>query len=360
MAQQINADLTATQTTYIFQAGGINLSVSFLSPLLLNDLEVAARPVSYVTFATRSTDGKSHDVQLFMGIAGTIATNLPNQEVISKSDKNSSVQWLSIGTKEQQLLRKKGDDLRIDWGYAYLAAPQNASAQLKSGHFSALKDAFVKNQPSAGQTSTGAGSELAMSAVLNLGKVEKAEKAQHLLIAYDDLYSVQYFGENLRPWWNRTGKVTIGQLLTLAEKDYTILQTKCALFDKTIETDALKVGGKEYADLCKLAYRQAIAAHKIVAKPNGELLFFSKENFSNGSIGTVDVTYPSAPLFLAYNTELMKGMLRPIFDYSESGQWTKPFPAHDVGTYPLANGQTYPEICRWKKAEICYYSPPPS
>src|SRR5438132_13837049 len=130
-------------------------------------------------------------------------------------------------------------------------------------------------------------------------------------------------------------------LLKAAERDYASLSERCRAFDEELMADLRKVGGEDYARLAALAFRQTIAAHKLTADFDRSARFFSKENFSNGSIDTVDVTYPSAPFFLLFNPRLLKGQLTPIFDYAASGRWPWPYAPHDLGTYPLANGQTY-------------------
>jgi hypothetical protein len=161
-----------------------------------------------------------------------------------------------------------------------------------------------------------------------------------LILAYDDLYSVEYFKRKLRPYWRRNN-ADATTLLRSAVSDYSSLKQRCEAFDNELMADLRKVGGDEYAQISALAFRQTIAAHKLTADWDGTPLFFSKENFSNGSIDTVDVTYPSSPFFLLFNPQLLKAQLKPVLDYARSPRWKFPFAPHDLGTYPLANGQTY-------------------
>jgi hypothetical protein len=342
-AKQTGFEMRATQTIYNFEAGPVQLKASFVAPLILKDLNMVSRPINYLVYELKSTDGKTHQVEILNSVSGLWAVNDASQQVEGKKENQNGLLTLSLANTEQKLLGKKGDDVRIDWGRAYLAANTASAKSSGLGTPEELLKSFSKNGAvNASQTAAANADTKSMAIVLS-EKVSGESKSLHLMLGYDDGYSVQYFGQNLRPWWNKDGSKTIQSELKSAETDFAKILKECDATDEMIYQDALKAGGKQYAELCVLGYRQAIAAHKLVADPTDTPLFLSKENFSNGSIGTVDVTYPSAPLFLLYNPVLLKGMLEPIFYYSESGKWTKPFAAHDVGTYPLANGQTYGE-----------------
>jgi hypothetical protein len=340
LAKQTGLTVSATQTAYQFQCGPVSLQVTFTSPLLLNDLSLLTTPVSYIAYQVKATDGKSHQVQLYQGVSTNVAVNQPAQPVEASVYSKNGLTVLKAGTTEQPVLQKKGDNVRIDWGYVYVATPTAAGVKQYISADSAGIASFLDG---ASGSNSNTGKQLMLNTVIPFGAVASTAVSKHLMIGYDELYSVQYFGTNLRPWWRNSPNANMDDELSKADRNYAAVMTKCKAADTKIRQDALQAGGDAYADLCVMAYRQSIAAHQLVKSPQGDLLFMSKENFSNGSINTVDITYPSAPLYLLYNPELLKGMMNGIFYYSESGKWTKPFAAHDLGTYPQANGQTYGE-----------------
>jgi hypothetical protein len=347
-AVQKSVNVMPTRTFYVFECGPVKLDLVFTSPLLMNDLDLLSRPVNYITWQVRSLDGKNHSAEIYFEASPEWAVNTINQPVTAERVTQNGLIYLKTGTVEQPLLAKKGDDLRIDWGHFYLTGKADKSVSMSVGDASILKNEFMVN----GKLSNSFDNTIihklflkmpALSYSRQLGKVGKKTNGGHIMLGYDDVLSIQYFGENLPAYWKKNGTVNIMQAFETAENNYSDIIEKCSQFDKKMMTDAESAGGKKYADLCALAYRQSIAAHKLVNGKDGELLFFSKENFSNGCIATVDITYPSAPLYLLYNPDLLKGMLNGIFYFSESGRWTKPFAAHDLGTFPLANGQAYGE-----------------
>ena len=335
-AVQQSADVQATQTHYTFECGRVELKLSFMAPLLMDNLELISRPVNYICYNVHSLDGQKHNVQIYFEAARNWALNTPSQENKGEGYVKNGLIFLKTGSTKQKILGKRGDDIRIDWGYFYLCSDK-ANSSFQTGNPSLMRHEFTQTGKLSGNADPKDDASLAI--VRSLGNSQLA--SGKIMVGYDDIYSMQYFRNNLRPYWNKDGNKTIEQEFTEADHDFSKLRDRCSRFDYQLMLDAWNAGGKKYAELCALAYRQTISAHKLMESKNGELLFLSKENNSNGSVATVDVTYPSAPLFLYYNPKLAEGLLNPIFYYSESGKWKKPFPAHDIGTYPWANGQTY-------------------
>ncbi len=310
---QTDLDIRTLTTKYTFAGAGIELTATFFSPLFPDDLSIMTRPVSYLELSVRSTDGEKHSTSIKLMASEELCLNQKGQMAVETEVKEfDGINAVRIGSVEQPVLGKRGDDIRIDWGYFYLAA----------------KDAKV-------------GSVKCDECEMTFVTLEKELNDTALIaFAYDDICSIQYFGENLKSVWNNDGK-TIEEAISEAFGDYSALLEKAEKLDDKLVLDSVRAGGEKYAELLQLAFRQAIAAHKAVLDKNGELLFVSKECFSNGCAATVDVSYPSIPMFLIYNPELVRGMMRPIFRFAESDKWSYDFAPHDCGQYPMLNGQFY-------------------
>jgi hypothetical protein len=348
---QVSLEVLPTHTNYVFQDAGVRIKLIFLTPALPQDLDVLSRPATYISWQVEATDGREHQVELYFDAGGEIPVNHAGDPVVwSRFQLNDSV-VLRMGSQQQPVLQKSGDDLRIDWGYLYVTAFKNAAA---SPEGSAAQ--YVGTRPEALRAFLETGSlpqaddlrvvepyaqplpVLAYS--FALGKVNTQPASRTVVIAYDDIYSIEYFHRRLRPWWRRNG-AGAANLISDALHDFAALEKRSQEFDRRLMADLREAGGDHYAQLCALAYRQALAAHKLVADLDGTPLYFSKENFSNGSIDTVDVTYPSSPFFLLFNPQLLKAQIRPVMDYASLARWKFPFAPHDLGRYPLANGQQY-------------------
>ena len=342
---QDKVEVLPTRTLYTFSGAGIKLNLTFVTPALPNDLDVLSRPATYLDWTAASSDNRPHAVQLYFEASSELVVNTPDQPVVTSRYLLDAEPVLRMGSKDQPVLAKRGDDLRIDWGYLYLMADRREgltsqaashadtlAAFLSTGKLTDSDDMSDRMPPR-----RGLGSSIAMA--LDLGQVT-APVSRYLLVAYDDLYAIEYFQRRERAWWRRNG-AEISDLLRLARHDHDSLVTRSQSFDNELMADLRKVGGEKYARLAALAYRESIAAHKLVADVDGTALFFPKENFSNGCIATVDVIYPSAPITLFFSPALLKAQLAPVLDYSRMARWKWPFAPHDLGTYPMANGQVY-------------------
>ncbi|MBE6631302.1 MAG: DUF4965 domain-containing protein [Ruminococcaceae bacterium] len=307
-----STDIDAYSTYIVCSSDEIRLHLTFTSPLLTDDLYYASRPIAYCKASYESKDGKDHKVKVRFTASEELVLNTKGEgRALASSVKAEGVTAVKMGNGEQKVLGRSGDGIRIDWGFLYLG---------------------VKGKGEIGHTVING-----MYAIYC--ETELLDDAL-FLFGYDDVYSIKYFDDDLEAYWKKGGK-TMESALSEAANDYDELFSRCCAFSDKLKKEAAAKGGEKYAELLLLALRQVMAAHKLVLDKNGDVLYISKECYSGGCAATVDVTYPSAPLFLLYNTELLKGMLRPVMRYAASKEWTFDFAPHDLGMYPILDGQMY-------------------
>jgi hypothetical protein len=338
---QVSLQVLPTRSIYEFEDAGVHVTLTFMTAALPSDLNVFSRPLSYLTWDVRSVDGATHQVSIYDSTSSQLAVNEPGEPVAWSRVAAGNLSVMRVGTQAQPILGSAGDDHRINWGYAYVAAP---TAQTSSviGANGTLLHQFVEsgNLPAADDTQTPRAANdrtPVMAFVFDLGQVGAAAVERQVIVAYDEIYAIKYFGKNLRPYWRRNG-MEPAELLQAAATDYPALEQRCETFDHDLMADMTTVGGARYAQICALAYRECVAACGLAADANKQPLFFTKEDTSNGDIATVDVFFPMDPVWIFLSPTLAKATLVPILSYAASSHWRFPNAPHDLGTYPIARG----------------------
>jgi hypothetical protein len=338
---QVSVQVLPTRSVYEFEDSQIHCTLTFLQPALPTDLDALSLPLSYLTWDVRSMDGKTHKVAIYDSTSSQLVVNRAEEKVAWGREKTGDLTALRVGTVEQPVLGSSGDDHRINWGYAYAAAlTRQASAAVGSDQAltaSFLRDGKLPDWDDARMPRAVNDAQPVMAFVFDLGAVGAQSVSRQVLVAYDEIYEIKYFGQKLRPYWSRNGTTAL-QMLKQAAKAYPRLAARCAEFDAELMADAKKAGGENYAYLCALTYRQCLAACGLAADRKGKPLFFTKENTSNGDIATVDVIFPMAPQLILLSPTLAKASIVPILSYATSWHWKFPNAPHDLGTYPIARG----------------------
>jgi hypothetical protein len=338
---QTSVQVLPTRSIYNFDNGHVHVTMTFMQPALPTDLNALSLPLSYINWEVYSDDGATHSVQIYDSTSSELAVNSYSQVVTWQRGTAGTLTTLDVGTTAQTYFSPVGDQVRIDWGYAYAAASASLSTS-SIGYDTTEINTFTAN---GALTNTDdpdvpravSSNQPVMAYAFDLGTVSASVVSRHVIVAYNEIYSIDYFGESLTPYWARNG-TTVQQMLSNAETNFSLYQTECAAFDTSLMTDLTGEGGSQYATITALAYRQTFAGMGLAADPNGQPMLFTKEDTSNGDISTVDVIYPTFPQLLFLSPTLAKAALQPIMEYADSSLWTEPYAPHDLGTYPDAIG----------------------
>lgn len=305
--EQTDCKITPYISEYIFENEKVRLQFRTWSPFLFEDFHLLSAPVAFFDTAVTSLDGEKHQVSVSFTAHNELCGEKKREKITKYTDCFEGYRFAKMGKTDQEPLNNSGDDFIADWGYVCLAADECS---------------------------------IEKEGIRAKSEVRNAKKASFsAIIAYDDVYSIEYFGQKLKGLWAEKFS-DIGHAIKYCTDNREELLAKIKSQEKMILDDSKKFG-KDYQSILSAAARQVLAAHKLVRNEDGDLLYMSKECHSNGCINTVDVSYPACPMYLLYAPELIKAMLVGIYHFANSRLWNVDFAPHDIGRYPIANGQVY-------------------
>ncbi|KAH8976572.1 hypothetical protein EDB86DRAFT_3024004 [Lactarius hatsudake] len=334
--------ITATRTSFTFQIGPVELIATFFSPIEPGDWVRQSIPFTYLHFDIEATDGKAHDVRLYVHVLSGEFLAADQTQSITWSTFSTGLSVYEMAQLQSQQSFSENSQGQPTWGQFYFATAVNDDVTYNVGPPDTLVGDFSAQGslgPVPGTTSpvegiTNVSTAFALSR--NLGSVSNASAVFAIGFVQDP--TVQYvdptgISQQRHPYF-RTKYPNTADLIDGFIGDFEDAWTRM------LELES-KIVGDYYSTVLSYATRLVFSSTVLTVgeAPDGTLdptdvMMFMKNIgtlSSTNRVNPVEVLYDAFPMFMYFDPTLGGPLLEPLLRYQSSKSYTQPFAALDAG-----------------------------
>ncbi|KAI8993903.1 DUF1793-domain-containing protein [Trametes punicea] len=354
-ANVTNVQITPTRSIFTMQAGPMNVTITFLSPIEPSDWVLQSLPFSYVSIEATALDNQPHQIQVYSDISA---------EWLS-GDRSSLVRWAQSSTSNSiyheidlqspqpfvEIIHQAQD------GVAYYAMANRSGLTWQIDRDTTSRRQFHDHGNLTNTFTTAFASISPVFTVfaiaVDLGEIQSTSAPVTWAVGYVRNPTIKYttadgITENLSPYFvTQYGTDDIGPAIDAVTSAYPDVLDRAIAFDNAVVANASKIS-PHYVDLVSLAIRQTMGSMDITVstgsdgKPNAsDVRIFMKDIGSSTSserVSPVEHIYAAMPALLYVNASLLGPLLAPLLD-AQDFLTDLPYAAQDLGVaYPNATG----------------------
>ncbi|EIW62884.1 DUF1793-domain-containing protein [Trametes versicolor FP-101664 SS1] len=353
-----NVQITPTRSIFTMQAGPMNVTVTYLSPIEPSDLVLQSLPFSYVSVEATSLDGQSHDVQIYSDISAEwLSGNRAGSTVTwSQNTASGGSIFLEVQLQSPQSFNEVGDQQAQD-GTAYYAMANRQGLTWQIDKDTVVRGQFGTQGSLANTVSTAFATISPVFTVygisVDLGQIQTTSEPVTWAVGYVRNPSIAYTKpdstvEQLMPYFTTKYGSNIPAAIDDFTAGYADALARATAFDAAVIANASAVSS-EYVDLVSLAARQSLSTLDITVSkdsngnPNAsDVRIFMKDigsSVTTARINPVERIFAALPTLLYVNASWVGPLLAPILDAQDAITSAMQYAAQDIGTaYPNATG----------------------
>ena len=353
-ARTLAVHVGPTSTRLVMAVADVQLNISFATTMFTDDHVRLSRPAFYVNYDVHSLSGQPHDVDLYLDVSAqaTVAEPRSNVSWSAWPATVGGLRGVRMGASPQRVLSGPmvADNI-ISWGFLHAAVPaDDPYAGVHAGSVATSRQNFLQSGRLPGKKderqprATFSDLPGLCTVFRNVTVGSAAVSRRTVMLGYDDVQAIDYFGHHMPGLWTRAYNNSIAKAMAAAYSERQPMAAKSTAFEAQLMSELRAAGGERYAQLGMLSYRQGLAATKLVWNAGCNCTWnFLKEINSCGDMNTVDVVFPTSPLLLYSDPALLRMLLLPVLYYAANGTYVKftdPFSPHQLGVYPVGNSTT--------------------